>query len=477
MTASLHHVHRQSWRLGTRSAEEAFAARAQLRFAVEHELRDVFARAFDRVAPGAAIVHIPKLELRLRVASLDALAEVLEQAIERELRLQPPSPPRESAVEQLQLLLDYLDTGTLAWHAAQDEPAVATAALRSTLVGNLDVIARRGPAAGGSFERAVRFHFRLLALLAEDKWPQLVPAQFSSSVEALDAPAAAALVVEALGANIDVEKAPAEALRLLRLSPRAAITALAAMRASHPHSVQRIAAWVLAAARAPAERFAEPASAAPPADVLSTKTHGQDARKPEDASMPAAAADALLAKAFAGPASNARDTATACALMAGNAGLVLLAPFLPALFKACGIHRPPEALAVERGAALLHWLATGREEVHEFELGFVKLLAGLQPQTSLAVGEGLLGAREREEGEALLAAVIGHWKALGKTSVDGLRLAFLQRRGALREDEAGWRLQLEPESFDVLLGRLPWGFATVKLPWMTRPLYTDWPTP
>jgi Contractile injection system tape measure protein len=56
-------------------------------------------------------------------------------------------------------------------------------------------------------------------------------------------------------------------------------------------------------------------------------------------------------------------------------------------------------------------------------------------------------------------------------------VAFLQRRGALREEESGWRLQPEPESYDVLLGRLPWGLATVKLPWMTRPLYTDWPTP
>jgi hypothetical protein len=167
----------------------------------------------------------------------------------------------------------------------------------------------------------------------------------------------------------------------------------------------------------------------------------------------------------------------AFALMARNAGLVLLHPFLPRLFEACGLNQPPDPLPLPRAAALLHWLATGREEVYEFELGLAKLLLGLRPETPLAVGEGLLGAREREEGEALLAAAIGHWKALGNTSIDGLRVSFLQRRGALREEEMGWRLQLEPESFDVLLRHLPWGFATVKLPWMTRPLYTDWPTP
>ena len=105
------------------------------------------------------------------------------------------------------------------------------------------------------------------------------------------------------------------------------------------------------------------------------------------------------------------------------------------------------------------------------------MLLGLRPRRRSRWAKACSAKREREEGEALLAAVIGHWKALGKNSVDGLRVAFLQRRGALREEEAGWRLQLEPESFDVLLGRLPWGLATVKLPWMTRPLYTDWPTP
>jgi hypothetical protein len=163
--------------------------------------------------------------------------------------------------------------------------------------------------------------------------------------------------------------------------------------------------------------------------------------------------------------------------MAANVGLVLLHPFLPQLFGSCGFLRKQDLEQPERAAALLHWLATGREDVFEFELGFVKLLLGLRPEAPLAVAEGLLGAREREEGEALLQAVLGHWKTLGNTAPEALRVAFLQRRGALREADDGWRLQPESESYDVLLGHLPWGFATVKLPWMTRPLFTDWPTP
>jgi hypothetical protein len=477
MTPGVHRVRRQSWRVAVRSAEEAFAVRAQLRVAVEHELRPAFGRAFDRVAPDAAIVHIAKLELRLRVASLDALPGALEDAIERELRLQPPAPPREAAVDRLQVLLDYLDTGTLAWHAAQDESAVVAAELRATLVENLEPVARRGPAAGASFEQAVQFYLRLLALLAEEKWLQLVAPQFSLSPEALDVPAATAVIAEALREDIEVEQAPAEGLRLLRLSPRAAITALTAMRPSLRHKVRRIAALVLAASRVPDPTLSKRASPLLAIDSVSRTTYGEAGPELKDAPEPPAARHQRLARAFAAPTSGPFGAAQTFALMAGNAGLVLLHPFLPQLFKACRLFWDRQLHDQGRAAALLHWLATGSEDIQEFELGFVKLLIGLRPQTPLAVGEGLLGAREREEGEALLAAVTGHWKALGKTSADGLRVAFLQRRGALREEEAGWRLQLEPESFDVLLGRLPWGFATVKLPWMTRPLYTDWPTP
>jgi hypothetical protein len=479
VTPGVHRVRKQSWRIGVRSAQAAFAMRARLRVAVEHELRQAFDRAFDKAAPDEAIVHIPRLELRLRVASLDALPDALAEAIDRELRLQPPTPPRETKVDRLQVLLGYLDSGILAWHAAHAEAASVSAELRATLLAELDAVARHGPAGAASFEQAVQFYFRLLELLPEEKWRQLAAFVSSATPEALNAPTATAAIVAALrkGVHFTAEKLPDE-LQPLAHSPRAAIAALATLRPSLRHQAHCLAAIVLTAARmagaavpvhprgAPAPGLSQ--DPAGPIAQSSGSAAGADKQEPR----PELAAQVLPLSRRQDP-----DAAQRFALMAGNAGLVLLHPYLLRLFEACEIYRPPHPIAVERAAALLHWIATGREELYEFELGFVKLLLGLRPESPLAVGEGLLGAREREEGEALLAAAIGHWKALGKTSIDGLRVSFLQRRGALREEETGWRLQLEPESFDVLLRHLPWGFATVKLPWMTRPLYTDWPTP
>lgn len=160
---------------------------------------------------------------------------------------------------------------------------------------------------------------------------------------------------------------------------------------------------------------------------------------------------------------------------------MLLHPFLPRLFENLGLFRAGEPgfawAALPRAAALLHALATGRDEVLEFEIGFIKVLLGRPPEEPLLVSGGLLTAADREEGEALLQSVVGHWRALKSTTPAGLRASFLERRGLLRAEDGGWRLQVEPAAFDLLLDQLPWGIGVVKLPWMTRPIFTEWPTP
>ncbi|ACM22082.1 hypothetical protein Geob_3744 [Geotalea daltonii FRC-32] len=164
-------------------------------------------------------------------------------------------------------------------------------------------------------------------------------------------------------------------------------------------------------------------------------------------------------------------------LSVGQAGLILLHPFLPRFFDATGIATSEKVLLPSeraRAAALLHFCATGSDEVYEFELALTKILLGLDPEVPLPVCEGLLAQKERDESEALLRAVVSHWMALKNTSIEGFRSAFLQRRGLLRKEEYGWRLNVERRPFDMLLEHLPWSMGIVKLPWMKIPVYVEW---
>jgi hypothetical protein len=160
-----------------------------------------------------------------------------------------------------------------------------------------------------------------------------------------------------------------------------------------------------------------------------------------------------------------------------HAGLVLLHPFLPNFFRSTGFGDVREwdasALETARAAALLHFVATGRDEPFELELGFIKILLGLNPETPLVVSGGLLDERDREEAMSMVQAAIGHWSALKRTSVDAVRASFLQRSGLVKRDENGWRLQLESSPFDVLIKRLPWSLTVVKLPWMRLPIHCE----
>lgn len=156
------------------------------------------------------------------------------------------------------------------------------------------------------------------------------------------------------------------------------------------------------------------------------------------------------------------------------AGLVLLHPFLPRLFKALCIADDDTLLQPARALCLLHYLATGHRIAPEYELQLPKLLCNL-PLEHPVESDVNLTAAELEEAAALLDAAVRHWDALGNTSADGLRGAFLLRRGKLSAKSNGdWLLQVETNSFDILLDQLPWGFGMIKLPWMEKILWVEW---
>jgi hypothetical protein len=155
------------------------------------------------------------------------------------------------------------------------------------------------------------------------------------------------------------------------------------------------------------------------------------------------------------------------------AGLVLLHPFLPRLFETVGLAEQDRLVEPDRAACLLHFLATGEERAPEHALVLPKLLCGL-PLEAPAAAAAELAQAERDEAIGLLEAVIGHWDALGSTSVDALRGTFLVRPGKLSRRGDEDVLQVEQRSFDILLDKLPWGVGAVRLPWMKRILWVEW---
>jgi hypothetical protein len=163
-------------------------------------------------------------------------------------------------------------------------------------------------------------------------------------------------------------------------------------------------------------------------------------------------------------------------LPVGNAGLVLVAPYMPRLFMMLGLSDErafTSPQAAERAALLLQLMVTGEAAAPEPALVLNKLLCGIE--LALPVPRELAPTEaERSAVDGLLAAVIQHWKVLGTTSLAGLRETFLQREGRLQHADEHWQLNIEPRPFDMLIDQLPWGYATIRHPWMKEVLHVEW---
>ena len=158
----------------------------------------------------------------------------------------------------------------------------------------------------------------------------------------------------------------------------------------------------------------------------------------------------------------------------GNAGLILLHPYLPLLFERLACLENKTTL-VEHSKALLslHLAGTGNEQCAEWELVLPKILCGIDldfpAETHFSFSEN-----EKNEIHDLLVGVINNWTVLKNSSPNALRETFLQRNGKLLWRRDQWLLQVETRAVDLLLDKLPWGIGFIKLPWMPHPITTEW---
>ncbi|MBS1532901.1 MAG: hypothetical protein JSU01_21555, partial [Bacteroidetes bacterium] len=164
------------------------------------------------------------------------------------------------------------------------------------------------------------------------------------------------------------------------------------------------------------------------------------------------------------------------AIYIANAGLVLLAPFLPVYLVRLGLVQAGKFIDPEkqlRAVHLLQYLVTGSIGYPEHELVLNKILCNLPVEEPLPLDIDIT-EHELEVSDEMLKAVLNSWEKLKNTSIEGFRASFLRRNGALVYKDEAWNLRVEQRGYDVLLQTLPWTIGMIKTPWMDNFLYVEW---
>jgi hypothetical protein len=163
------------------------------------------------------------------------------------------------------------------------------------------------------------------------------------------------------------------------------------------------------------------------------------------------------------------------AIYLDGAGAIVVHPFLEQLFRDRGLLAGRgfrDIDARNRAVHLLGCLTFGSTDVAEYELVLAKVLCGRALEDPLDPVE--LDHDDVAACDALLGAVLEHWKALRSSSPEWLRQQFLLRGGKLEAVDSGYLLTIERRAQDVLLARLPWGCGVVGLPWLTDRIFVRW---
>ena len=159
-----------------------------------------------------------------------------------------------------------------------------------------------------------------------------------------------------------------------------------------------------------------------------------------------------------------------------NAGLVLLWPFLSRFFENTGLIEEGQFVseeAREKAVLLLSYISDESTEIEEHELPLNKVMCGINIMEPLPTGIKIT-EKQQEESEVLVESAIANWPMLGELSIEGFRRAYIQREGILKSQEGNWLLQVERQTYDVIVDRVPWSIHVIKFPWLNQVIFVEW---
>ncbi len=489
-----HIIHRQVIELRLPSRQDAFRIQSRISQLFQEAVAQRLSLHFDRLGLGEAVLRIPRLEInlgRITPESLDRnftdqCAAAIQLEVERILRQLDLSPHSHGAVSgphpagnvlisaadhHVYALRLFLTRGIL-------PPAFQAKSWKALEALWMEVLEKNGP--------SLIEMLRELAATTPTGIGRLVrqfsPAWIKALLEQLPGPAYVAGGTEGSGA-LAPRQAEMEAVRLVGFSQ-------AVWQALPEWLKQQLQKWIeeyrqpglMNVSRAVQLQFQTEilrtlllhSPAEGPVSILqqlpSLREAGKESKRQESV---AARQEEERPESLPTP---PEERAGPGKLAVQNAGLVILHPFLPALFDTLGYLEGKNwknKEAQERALHLLLYLARAEEQLGEHDFTIPKLLCGWPANEPV---DRFLSLAEEEKQEAvdLLQAAIKHWAALKTTSAALLQDGFLQRSGLLQERPDSWLLQMERKAQDVLLDKLPWGASMAKLPWMGKRVVVEW---
>ncbi len=452
----MHRIHRQILELELPREQGAYAMQQRAALVFQEQVLPRLDEVFSRIAPAGRVVHIERLELDLgsigeagweRDFVEKCVAKIAEQVAEAAFASIPDSniEIRVEADELADMLFYFLENGILPWQARHLTLSVLAEQIQENALP----------------EKAF-FQTRMLEVLAKEKVLKRLVWQFPP-----------AFVQDVLGAAIQqsadwvaqlIQICQSQIGRSFTITEKAQIFAYLLEKRDNLRKNMPISApWVAAFFAQTDTPLASQAGPKPMA------LQGKSDSKPV-ATQPKLPPPLPQKTSVAKP----QPEGIPCE----NAGLVLLAPYLPAFLSNLGLAEKDGFVSDEtrtQAIYMLHFFATGTDGAEEPALLLPKILCGHPTDAPLPPSEGLPPTM-LEEAKELLEALIRNWPALKNTGPDGLRDAFLQRPGLLywQETRRAWLLRVERLGQDMLLERLPWSYSVVKLGWMEEMVVVEW---
>nr|WP_294482123.1 contractile injection system tape measure protein [uncultured Bacteroides sp.] len=169
-----------------------------------------------------------------------------------------------------------------------------------------------------------------------------------------------------------------------------------------------------------------------------------------------------------------------------NAGLCLISPFIPMLFRKLGylendnkhfkkdVERGTETKTKIRAIFVLQYsLSLEERQYCKQDLMLGRVFLNL-PMDIVLPDRLELNDKEKQTVEEMLTAAKNNWDTMRNKSLAGFQEAFLKRSGRLKNEGDKWLLTVDERAYDILFQYLPWNFERIRFPWTDKLIAVKW---